>query len=150
MSISPEKKAKILEKINQHQKDIDEFLKKIKESTKLEDMISLYLRILELDNTKEEYALNYLLSIKKSIQNETDIKNFKTELCISEICISSKAYKENFNEFPRKNAVEKIMDFIDIIKKCSTENDEGKSLIIHKILHKLNIINNSYFINKKK
>ena len=42
MSISPEKKAKILEKINQHQKDIDEFLKKIKESTKLEDMISLF------------------------------------------------------------------------------------------------------------
>ena len=150
MSISPEKKAKILEKINQHQKDIDEFLKKIKESTKLEDMISLYLKILELDNTKEEYALNYLLCIKKSVQNETDIKNFKTELCKYEICISSKAYKENFNEFPRKNAVEKIMDFIDIIKKCSTENDEGKSLIIHKILHKLNIINNSYFINKKK
>ena len=72
MSISPEKKAKILEKINQHQKDIDEFLKKIKESTKLEDMISLYLKILELDNTKEEYALNYLLCIKKSVQNETD------------------------------------------------------------------------------
>ena len=150
MSISQEKKAEILEKINQHQRQIKEFLKKINESKKLEDVISLYLKILELDNTKEDYALNYLLCIKKSIQNKISTKYFEDELRKYEICISDKAYIENFSDFPRKNAVKKILDFIDIIKNSSTENDNQKSLIIQNIVICLNNINNSYFINKKK
>ena len=150
MSISQEKKAEILEKINQHQRQIKEFLKKIIDSKKLEDMISLYLKILELDNTKEDYALNYLLCIKKSIQNKINTKYFEDELRKYEICISDKAYIENFSEFPRKNAVKKILDFIDIIKKSSTENDEEKSSLINKIVLKLYNIHYSYFINKKK
>ena len=150
-SINDEQKKQISDKINKYKNEIEQILAKIKNSEKIGDKIDLYQKILNIDNTKELYVLDYLLCLKQSIEgNQSDKNYFKTELNRLQLCISDKNYLKHFSEYPRKNARQKIVNFIDIIKNSSFTNDKDKSILILNIVKLLGDFENINFINKKK
>ena len=150
-SINDEQKKQISDKINKYKNEIEQILAKIKNSEKIGDKIDLYQKILNIDNTKELYVLDYLLCLKQSVEgNQSDKNYFKTELNRLQLCISDKNYLKHFSEYPRKNARQKIVNFIDIIKNSSFTNDKDKSILILNIVKLLGDFENINFINKKK
>ena len=150
-SINDEQKKQISDKINKYKNEIEQILAKIKNSEKIGDKIDLYQKILNIDNTKELYVLDYLLCLKQSVEgNQSDKNYFKTELNKLQLCISDKNYLKHFSEYPRKNARQKILNFIDIIKNSSFTNDKDKSILILNIVELLRDFENINFINKKK
>ena len=150
-SINDEQKKQISDKIYKYKNEIEQILAKIKNSEKIGDKIDLYQKILNIDNTKELYVLDYLLCLKQSVEgNQSDKNYFKTELNKLQLCISDKNYLKHFSEYPRKNARQKILNFINIIKNSSFTNDKDKSILILNIVELLRDFENINFINKKK
>ena len=146
-----EQQKKISEEINKYKTEITQILIEINKSTIIEDKIDLYQKILSLDNTKEDYVIHYLLCLKEALgEEEKDEKYFQKELNRLQICISDKKYNQHFKEYPRKNARQKILDFINLIKDSSFKEDNDKSLLISKIIMLLYEIKNLKFHNKKK
>lgn len=150
-AFNDEEKKIISEEINKYKTEINNILIEIGKTTLVGDKINLYQKILNLDNTKEDYVLNYLLCLEKTVgKEETEKKYFRKELNRLQICISDKKYNQYFKEYPRKNARQKFLDFINLIKDSSIQNDKDKSIIISKIIVLLSEINDTKFINKKK
>ena len=145
MSISNENQKKLSEIINEHKNKINELLITIEKSKFDDDKIDLYRKILNLDNTKENYVLNYLLLLKKN-HKET----LKNELERLQVCLSDKAYSLYFKKYPRINARQNILNLINLIKVSPIKNDEDKSNIISRIFMLLYKFNKLDFKNKKK
>ena len=145
MSKSTDEQEKISEIINENKNKINELLIKIKEAKFDDDKIDLYRKILNIDNTKEDYILEYLLLLKKI--NE---KNFIDELERFSICISEMRYRQHFKQYSRTNARESIINFINLIKDSPTETEKDKSMLIYKITMLLLKASNIKYKNKKK
>ena len=116
-------------------------------------LISLYEKIFEYDNTKEDDNLEYLLLFNQQYQKGIiDKKAMKTKLDIYNIFISDDNYNNNFPEFERKNSREKIFCLILLIKDIDLANDEnrkkGKDFI--KSLEELNEEIDSFNIKFKR
>lgn len=80
--------------------------------------IKLYKDIIKLDNTREENILEYLKFLQDISESNQRYKNlFISELEKYDVCISDNNYNKYFFKFPkRKNAISKILDFIEMIK----------------------------------
>ena len=127
-------KEEIYDEINKYQKDIKEYLDKIKLCSDNYEKIILYKKILDLDNTKEKYVLDYLKCIKNMTEsNEYKKTDLEKELKIYQICLSDKNYNGYFKEIPRTNARQKFLDFIKFIIDCSYKTNVQKSNTISKL-----------------
>ena len=90
-------KEEIYDEINKYQEDIKEYLDKIKLCSDNYEKIILYKKILDLDNTKEKYVLDYLKCIKNMTEsNEYKKTDLEKELKIYQICLSDKNYNGYF------------------------------------------------------
>ena len=80
--------------------------------------IELYKDIIKLDNTREENILEYLKFLQDISESNQRYKNlFISELEKYDVCISDNNYNKYFCKFPkRKNAISKILDFIEMIR----------------------------------
>ena len=127
-------KEEIYDEINKYQEDIKEYLDKIKLCSDNYEKIILYKKILDLDNTKEKYVLDYLKCIKNMTEsNEYKKTDLEKELKIYQICLSDKNYNGYFKEIPRTNARQKFLDFIKFIIDCSYKTNVQKSNTISKL-----------------
>jgi hypothetical protein len=142
---------KINKEINEYREKIKAFLTKIKLCSDNFEKKYLYNKILNIDNTNEQYVLDYL----KCIKEMTDINEFKKEdlekeLNKYEICLSDSNYNENFKMIPRINARQKFLNFINYIKDCTFDTNEQKTNIIFMLNFTLIQVYNHKFNNKKK
>ena len=155
-NIIQETQEEINAQIHNHEKKIEEIKAKIKNfKDDIDQKMKLYKDIISIDNTKEEYVLNYLLS-KKEIEEKGGVERgvekvkFSTELEKYQICISDEKYDLHFIKNGRKNARKKFLDFFDEIKKFVPENKKSKADIIQYIRNlEAEIYNTGYHNNKK-
>lgn len=142
---------KILDKIYEYKRQIEELTKKAKESSYTEEKVRLYKQILEIDNTKEEYVLQYLLCLEQTDKiQEEDKPTFKEELWKLEICISDGNYDKYFKNIERINARNKILNFMNLIKKLNFDTYYEQSIITMEITNRIYYIKKLDYHNKKK
>lgn len=102
----------ILIRLNKHNKEIQDKLEQIKNTKNNDEIEELYEQILELDNKSEKYIVSYLSFLR-------EINKLK-KLCLNiekySICLSNSNYSLFAKKESRKNALEKILDFINFIK----------------------------------
>ena len=128
-----ENKDKIIEEINKYKLKIENISLEIKKSSDFEQKVKLYQEIFSIDNTQEKYVLEYLLYLKEMNIQYKGQTNFLKELERLQICISDSNYNKFFKEYPRKNARNKILNFINLIKDSPLKNNEQKSKLIDEI-----------------
>ena len=102
------------EKLCNQNRKILLILKKIEETKDAKEKLSLYEELIKLNNTKEEYILQYLLLVK-----EEDKDNFKLKLKKYQVCLSDNVYNKNFSNYPRKNSSIKIKSYIEFLSSIS-------------------------------
>lgn len=141
----------ILQVINQYQVDIDNYLIEINKSTDLNEKKNLYQKILNLNNTEEKYVVDYLLCCKELAgTNEKEKSNYEKQFEKYHVCISDTEYEKNFLEFTRKNAKDKILFFIGLIRDSPLKTDTEKSALISVFTFLLIQAYNLGFTNTKK
>lgn len=147
-----QQKEEIYKEINKYKFEIQKILNEIEKCSIIGNKIELYQKILKLDNTQEKYVLDYLLCYQQTLRvdNQNDEENFQNELKKYQICISDENYNANFKKYYRKNAREKILYFINLVKDSSINDEKGKIKIISSITFLLWEINKCDFCNKKK
>ena len=140
----------IYEEINKYQKNIEIYLKEIKKAPNNYIKKQLYNNILDLDNTKEEYVLDYLLCIQSMVKkNEYKLDDFEKEFKKYELCLSEANYQTYFKKFKRTNARQKFFEYFDYFKSCSSYTYEEKITLISKCNYFLLKLNVSYNNTKK-
>ena len=147
-----ETQEEINAQLHDYEKKIEEIEAKIeKYKNDIDQKMKLYKDILDLDNTKEKYVLNYLLSVKEIDENGGGNKiKFSTELEKYKICISDEKYNLYFSKKQRKNARKKFLDFFAEIKKFCPEDKSSKGDII-RYFQNISLENNKIdFHNNKK
>lgn len=138
--------------MNKYERRIEEIQIKIENSKDdIDQKMKLYKDILGLNNTNEDYALNYLLSLKYIEQNGGGCEDkFSVQLEKYQICISDEKYDLNFKNYPRKNARKKFLEFFAKIKNFLPLDKKSKSDIIKYIQNlSIEIITVNYHNNKK-
>ena len=141
----------ILQVINQYKVDIDNLLIEISKSTDLNEQKNLYKKILNLNNTEEKFVVDYLVCCKALAgTNEQEKSNYEKELEKYHVCISDTKLEKNFPEFTRKNAKDKILFFIGLIRDSSLKTDEDKSALVSMFTFLLIQAYNLGFTNTKK
>jgi len=145
-----ENKDKIIEEINKYKLKIENISLEIKKSSDFEQKVKLYQEIFSIDNTQEKYVLEYLLYLKEMNIQYKGQTNFLKELERLQICISDSNYNKFFKEYPRKNARNKILNFINLIKDSPLKNNEQKSKLIDEINFLIFEVDNLKMNNKKK
>lgn len=147
-----DEREQILKEIDKHQTEINRILIEISSSQSFGNKAELYQKILKLDNTNEDYVVNYLYCYHKILKTDDidEINTFKRELNKYEICISDKKYDLYFSQYPRKNARNKILYFLELIRDSPITDVDEKAKFISKIMILLHNIYKVGFRNKKK
>ena len=142
--------------MNSHNEEINQKFKILEIADNFDNKITLYQDIIKLDNTKEKYILEYLKYIQTiSKYDEKYQKLFISELKKLHVCISDENYKLYFiNVFERKNAINKILDFINMIIKINDLFNSNNLKFKAKFLDDLDILIQKereidFHINKK-
>jgi len=128
-----EEEKEIKNNIEEVNTKIEDKFNVIKNSCAKNEKSDLLKKLIQENNTKEEYILSYLLFF----QNKFNKTEFQEILNKNEFCISDYNYKKYFQQIsPRiKNSTDKIIDLISLIK--------DKDLI--KIDDKVNFITKNIF-----
>lgn len=123
-----DKIPKILQK---YEKETNKIFDEIKNAEDDNKKYALFKQLLEKNDTKEEYILEYL-----KFMNNYDKNNFKTILYKRQIFISEENYNANFKGKleDRKPARKKFLDYFDFIRNINLGSEKNKFLFITHIL----------------
>ena len=129
MEVKEQKEKTILDIIKNHEHDTKEIINQIK--TKEIEIKELYQKLLEKNDTNEDYNLRYLLFMKEYFNNE-----FKDILMKRQLFISEKNYNKYFkDEIPeRKTAREKFLSFFEYLRKINLQENKDKFLLLDYLL----------------
>ena len=132
--------------------EIQKKFKIIEITIDVDKKIKLYQDIIGLDNTREDNILEYLKFLQEiSVINEKNKNLFLSELEKFHVCISDNNYNKCFSKFlKRKNAITKILDFIEMIKNAhDLDNSSDKKAKIKFLDYFDNLIEKENKINFK-
>lgn len=119
----------ILQIMDIHNNEIQQKLKLLEITENIDKKIQLYKDIVNLDNTKENYILEYIKFIKNISESDKKYEPlFISELEKFHVCLSDENYNKYFcNVMKRKNAAMKIQDYIEMVKNAhDLDNLEDK------------------------
>ena len=161
----------VLLEINEYNNKIKEKFLKIKSIDNETEKLKLYEELFDLDNRNEEYIIDYLLFLEKA---KIEDKDYNSEFEKLKERLSDNNYRIYFEQKKgkRKDAREKILEFISFIKDnqilsdlqktikeliIDSKNEEKKILCQHlkmqfifQFLYKISLEKNIDFLAKKK
>ena len=142
-----EEKKEINNNIEEVNTKIEDKFNTIENSLDENEKSDLLKKLIQENNTKEEYILSYLLFF----QNKFNKTEFQEILKKNEFCISDYNYKKYFQQiYPRiKNSRDKIIDLISLIKDKDLIKIDDKVNFITNLFSLLNSEKNKDFISKK-